>query len=47
MAPPRGDVVAGVAERPEPVQVQALVTELPVEALDEGVLDRLARLDGL
>src|SRR5215204_3020233 len=29
----------------EPVLAQALVAELPVEALDEGVLHRLARVD--
>ncbi len=38
------DLLAGVAERSKPMQIEALVAELPVPALDEGVLDRLARL---
>lgn len=51
--PPAGDLLAGVAQGTEPVQVQALVSELApgsspgqaVEALHEGILDRLARFD--
>ena len=34
-----------VRHRQEPVFIQALVPEAPVEALDVGVLDRLARSD--
>ena len=45
VVPPAVDLVASVAERAEPVEVQALLAELPVETLDEGVLDGLARLD--
>src|SRR5690348_8990200 len=45
MATPRGDLVACVAERMEPVQVEALVAQLAVEALDEGILHRLAWFD--
>ena len=42
---PGRDLFAGMTERAEPVQVQALATKLPVQALDEGVPDGLARLD--
>src|SRR6188472_3158215 len=42
---PSLDLLAGVTQRAEPVQVETLVAQLAVEALDEGVLDRLARLD--
>lgn len=42
---PVADLFAGVPQRPEPVQVQAFIPELAVEALDEGILDRLAGLD--
>ena len=42
---PRGDLVAGVTERLEPVKVQALVAHAAVETFNEGVLHRLARLD--
>ncbi|MEL6207292.1 MAG: hypothetical protein AAFR47_18550 [Pseudomonadota bacterium] len=34
---PGGDFFAGFAERAQRVHVQALVAELPVQALDEGV----------
>lgn len=40
-----GDVLASVPERSEPGQVQALVPELSVQRLDEGILDRLAGFD--
>ena len=36
-----------VGDREEPVQVQALTPEYSVEAFDESVLDRLARLNKL
>ena len=39
------DPFAGVGQAHEPVHVQALVAKLAVEALDEGVLHGLARLD--
>ncbi len=42
---PSAYFLAGVAQRAEPVQVQAFVPELAVEALDEGVLNGLARFD--
>src|SRR5579859_6050338 len=45
VATPRGDLVACVAERTEPVQVEAFVAQLAVEALDEGILHRLAWFD--
>ena len=43
--PPVLDRRARVFDACEPVQVQAVGSELAVEALDEGVLGRLARLD--
>ena len=42
---PSLDFLAGMTPRTEPMQVQALVPELAVQALDEGVLDWLAWLD--
>ena len=45
VGPPSRDLLACIAERAEPVRVQALIPELAIEALDEGVLDRLAGLD--
>jgi hypothetical protein len=42
---PRLDNGPGLGHRGEPVLVEALVPQLAVEALDEGVLHRLARLD--
>ena len=47
VAAPFGDLVAGVAKGPEPVEVQALVAHLAVKALHESVLHRLAWLDEL
>jgi hypothetical protein len=44
VAPPVLDRGPGVGEADEPMAVQALDAEPPVEALDEGVLDGLARL---
>jgi len=41
------DVEPGIGQRQEPVLVQALVPEFPVEAFDVGVLDGLTRLDEL
>lgn len=41
------DLVARAAERDENVFIEALLAQLTVEALDEGVLNRLARLDEL
>lgn len=43
--PPAPDLVAGVLQGPEPVQVEAFVPEPAVEGLDVGVLDGLAWLD--
>ncbi len=43
--PPSFNELPSVSEGEEPVLVQALVSEPAVEALDEGVLDRLAGLD--
>ena len=43
-APGFGDPV-GIGEAMEQVLVEAFVPKPPVEALDEGVLHRLARLD--
>src|SRR5262249_26882560 len=34
--------LAGVGEAPEPVLIQALAAQAPVEAFAEGILDRLA-----
>ena len=45
VASPVGDHVSGLCERREPVLVEALITELAVEALDVAVLRRTARLD--
>ena len=45
MSPPFIDGGSGIVETGEPVQVEAVVPELAVEALDEGVLRRLAWLD--
>ena len=42
---PFGDLIAGVAEGSEPVQVQALVAHAAVKTLNERVLHRFARLD--
>lgn len=39
------DLLASLPERVEPMEVQALVPELFVEAFDEGVLERLPWLD--
>lgn len=43
--PPAINFLAGVAERSEPMELQAFVSELCAERLEEGVLHRLARLD--
>lgn len=43
--PPRLDRRLGVAQADEVSLVQALVTKVSVEALDESVLNRFARLD--
>ena len=43
--PPLLDDPARIVERFEPVDVEAFVAELPVEALDVGVLVRLSRVD--
>lgn len=45
VAPPVRNGLPGLLKRLEPVFVQALVAELPVEAFDVAVLHRLARLD--
>ena len=42
---PVGQEAPGVGEPQEPVLIQALVPQLPVEAFDVAVLRRLARLD--
>ena len=46
-APPGFDGRSCVRDRREPVQVQAVVAEGSIEAFDEAVLHRLARLDEL
>src|SRR5262245_54001777 len=43
--PPSLDLPSCIGKVNEPILVQALVAKLPVEALDEGVLDRLAGTD--
>jgi len=40
-----GDLAARIRQRAEPMFVQALAAELPVESLDVSVLRRLTRLD--
>jgi len=42
VVPPVVDEALGIVEIPEPVDAQAFVPELAVEAFDEGVFDRLA-----
>lgn len=42
---PGFDLLAGVAQRKEPVLVQTLAAEPAVEALDEGVMHRLVGFD--
>lgn len=44
VAPPACGLVAGLLQALEPVLVETLVAETAVEALDVGVLRRLARL---
>ena len=39
------DLVPGIVESHKPVLVEALVTKLTVEALDNAILDRLSRPD--
>ncbi len=43
LPPPGFNLPAGVFEREEPVQVQALVTEAPVERFNVGIIGRFAR----
>src|SRR5687767_10240861 len=43
--PPCGDLGFRVREIPKPTRVQALLSEPPIEAFNEGVLDWLAWLD--
>ena len=43
--PPALDDPPSIVQAGEPMQVQALVPELAVEAFDESVLSRLARLN--
>ena len=43
--PPTINDGSGVLQTGEPVQIQAVVPELAVEALDKGVLRRLTRLN--
>ena len=45
MCAPLIDSPSGFGEIREPVQVQALISEFPIEAFDEGILGRLAGLD--
>lgn len=45
MLAPVLDGRTSVVETGEPVQVQAVVPELAIEALDKGVLRRFSRLD--
>lgn len=42
---PGFDPLRRIRQVPEPARVQTLISELPIEALHEGVLDRLAGLD--
>jgi hypothetical protein len=43
MAPPAGDFLSRLGQRPEPLLVEAFVAEFAVEALDISVLRRAAR----
>jgi len=43
--PPRLDRLPGIGQAEKPVPIKAFVAESSLEALDEGVLDGLARLD--
>jgi len=45
VAPPGGDRHTCLGQGLEPLLVQALLAQLAVEALDEGVLHRLAGID--
>src|SRR5690606_2989284 len=45
VGPPRLDRTPGISQRNEPMQVQALVPQRPVEAFDVAVLHGLARLN--
>jgi len=45
LAAPALDVKLRVAEREKPVLIETFVPQFAVETLDEGILDRLARLD--
>jgi len=42
---PLSDFVAGMSQGLDPMRIQALVPELAVETLHEGVLHRLAKLN--
>ena len=44
---PVTDDFSGMGQIPEPVFVQALVSETPIEAFDEAILSRLSGLDQL
>ena len=41
--PPGFDQLFGLGERLEPVQIQAFITQRPIERLDIGIVGRLAR----
>jgi len=43
--PPLFDLITGVLERPEQLNVQPFVSESPVKALDKSILHRLTRAD--
>lgn len=43
--PPGFDEKLGISEARKPVDVESLIAEAAIEALDEGGLDRLAGLD--
>ena len=45
MCAPLIDSPSSFGEIREPVQIQALISEFPVEAFHEGILGRFARLD--
>ncbi len=43
--PPLVDFMSGIGQAQKPVLIETSIAELAVEALDEGILCRLARLD--
>lgn len=45
VGPPLVDFMSSIGQAQKPVLIEAAIAELAVEALDEGILCRLARLD--